>query len=296
METIRLNPACIPCLLKSRLEEFPENTPREKQVEYMQRVLKVISEAPKTMAAPTIVYHINQIQKELFGFTRSFSHVKKYFNELMMGKIPAMKEKLTGVEDSLKLAIQYAMVGNYIDFGAMNTVDENQLQTFFDTAGENPIDEMEYQNFKSDLNHAKKIVYITDNCGEIVTDRVLLEEIQKQNPEAKITVIVRGIEVLNDATMEDAIQVGLTENLEVIGNGCGVAGTDFTMISDEARTIIDEADVIVAKGQGNFETMQMCGRNVYYIFMCKCLMFADRFKVPRFYGMFLNDKNIPCAR
>ncbi len=295
MEPIRLNPACISCLLKSRLEDFPEGTSRAQQIEYMQRVLNAISEAPKTVGAPTIVYSINQIQKDIFGFTKNFSHVKHYFNELMLRKMSVMKEQLANSSDSLKLAIQYAMVGNYIDFGAMNSVDEEKLQKFLDTAAENPVDEAEYDNFKTDLKNAVKIVFLTDNCGEIVTDRVLLEEIQKQNPAVKITVIVRGMEVLNDATMDDAIQVGLTENFEVIGNGSGVAGTDFTMISEEARSKLDEADLIVAKGQGNFETMQMCRKNVYYIFMCKCMMFAKRFQVPQFYGMFINDKNISCS-
>ncbi len=96
----------------------------------------------------------------------------------------------------------------------------------------------------------------------------------------------------NIISMEDAVQVGLTSIVEVIGNGSGVAGTDLTLISEEAKSKIEEADVIIAKGQGNFETLQMCGKNVYYIFMCKCDMFANRFQVPKYYGMFINDKNL----
>ncbi len=292
MPPIRLNPACIPCLLKNRLTDYPEGTPREQQIEYMQRVLKALAEAPNTVGAPVIVQKINEIQKDIFGYTKSFAHVKYHFNELMMTKIPIMRERLANAKDPMKLAIQYAMVGNYIDFGAMNKVDEETLQKFFADAGENPIDAAEYEAFQKDIMTAKQIVYLTDNCGEIVTDCVLIEEIQRRNPDAQITAIVRGEEVLNDATMEDAEQVGLTSLVEVIGNGSGVAGTDLTLISEEARVQIEMADVIIAKGQGNFETMQMCGRNVYYIFMCKCEMFANRFQVPKYYGMFINDRNL----
>ncbi len=295
MTPIRLNLACIPCLLKNRLTDYPEGTPKNKQIEYMQRVLKVLADAPNTVGAPVIVQKINEIQKDIFGYSKNFAHVKHHFNELMMTKIPIMRERLAKSKDSMKLAIQYAMVGNYIDFGAMNKVDEETLQKFFDDAAKNPIDEAEYGSFKTDIEKAKHIVYLTDNCGEIVTDRVLIEEIQKQNPEAHITAIVRGEEVLNDATMEDAVQVGLTSIVEVIGNGSGVAGTDLTFISEAAKQKIEEADVIIAKGQGNFETLQMCGKNVYYIFMCKCDMFASRFQVPKYYGMFIRDQNIPCA-
>lgn len=292
MELIRLNPDCISCLLKSRLEDFPEDTTHEIQIEYMQRVLKALSETPKSVGAPVIVRTINQIQKEMFGYNKDFTHVKSHFNELMLEKAPFVCEKLSQSQDSLKLAIQYAMTGNYIDFGAMNNVDEEQLGKLLDQASDNHVDEEEYISLKADIEKARSIVYLTDNCGEIVMDKLLIEEIQKQNPNANITVIVRGKPVLNDATMEDAIQVRLTEMVHVIGNGSEIAGTYLEEISKEAKDTIDCADMILAKGQGNFETLRMCGKNIYYIFMCKCEMFAKRFQVPRYYGMLINDKNL----
>lgn len=295
MEPIRLNPGCISCLIKSRLEDFPENTPREQQILYMQRVLKEISEAPKSVSAPVIVRTINEIQKEMFGYNKDFTHVKAYFNDLMLKKVPAILKNLAESEDALKLAIQYAMTGNYIDFGAMEKVDEDELQKFLDDAHNNYVNELEYKALKKDISKAKEIIYLTDNCGEIVMDKVLVQEIQKANPNANITVIVRGMPVLNDATMEDAIQVGLTDMVNVIGNGSEIAGTCLDEISNDVRQKMEQADVILAKGQGNFETLQMCGLNIYYIFMCKCEMFAKRFKVPRFSGMLLNDKNVPCV-
>ena len=292
MELIRLNPACISCLLKSRLEDYPEDTPREKQIEYMQRVLKAISETPKNVGAPVLVRTINQIQKEMFGYNKDFTHVKSHFNELMLGKAPSVREKINQSEDSLKLAIQYAMTGNYIDFGAMNNVNEDELQKLLDCSSSNNVDEKEYAALKTDLEQAENIVYLTDNCGEIVMDKLLIEEIQRLNPNAKITAVVRGFPVLNDATMEDAVQVELTELVNVIGNGSEIAGTYLEEISETAKAAIDSADVILAKGQGNFETLRMCGKNIYYIFMCKCDMFAKRFQVPRYYGMLINDRNV----
>ena len=118
-----------------------------------------------------------------------------------------------------------------------------------------------------------------------------MEQIRKINPAAKFTAIVRGGDVLNDATAEDAYQVGLTDIVEVVGNGSDIAGTCLDELSCEAFCAIDEADVILAKGQANFETLRKCGRNIYYIFMCKCEMFAKEFQVPRFTGMLVNDKN-----
>ena len=103
---------------------------------------------------------------------------------------------------------------------------------------------------------------------------------------------MRGLPVLNDATMEDAKQVKLSDIASVSDNGTAIAGTCLERISFEARQKIDEADLILAKGQGNFETLRYCKRNVYYAFMCKCKMFADKFGVPQYTGMFINDLRI----
>jgi len=210
--------------------------------------------------------------------------------------VPAIREKLELSEDPLKAAIQYAMTGNYIDFGALDRIDEEELQRILDHSADNHVDGQEYLKLRKELKKAKRIVYLTDNCGEIVTDKLLIEEIQKENPEAAVTVIVRGFPVLNDATMEDAVQVGLTGMVHVIGNGSEIAGTCLDEISEEAKEFIDSADVILAKGQGNFETLRMCGKNIYYIFMCKCEMFAERFQVPRFSGMLISDKSCFCEK
>ena len=100
------------------------------------------------------------------------------------------------------------------------------------------------------------------------------------------------MQVINDATMEDAVLVGLTREIEVMGNGDDAAGTILGRISKEARKNIEEADMILAKGQGNFESLFGCGLNIYYLFLCKCDWFMKRFQVERYHGMFVNEKRI----
>ena len=92
--------------------------------------------------------------------------------------------------------------------------------------------------------------------------------------------------------MEDAVQVGLDQITKIIGNGSNIAGTSLDKISEEARMLIENADFVISKGQGNFETLQECGLNIYYLFLCKCVMFANKFRVPRFAGMLLNDNHM----
>lgn len=291
-EIVRLNPECIPCLLRGQLERYPKEADYETKMEYMQKVLRLIADAPKEVSAPILVREIGKIQREMFGNAVDYSELKKYYNQLMMEKEAFVQRRLEQAEDPVKLAVQYAIVGNFIDFGAMDSVDEQKLETFLNGAESVELDEMRYQKLRQDIRSAKELVYLTDNCGEIVMDKLLVKTLQRRYPKLKITVIVRGAPVLNDATMEDAIQVGLHQEVEVIGNGNDIAGTCIAELSEEARRRLDSADVILAKGQGNFETMQHCGRNVYYIFMCKCEMFARLFQVPQFTGMLLNDKEL----
>ena len=148
----------------------------------------------------------------------------------------------------------------------------------------------EYSHFRSDLEKAKKLVYFTDNCGEIVLDKVFIKCIKEAYPQLQITVIVRGENVINDATLEDAKEVGLTDIVSCIGNGNGAPGTVLKRLSKEAKQILLDADLIISKGQGNFETLRKCGMNIYYIFLCKCDLFANTFQVPKLTGMLLNEK------
>lgn len=291
-EPIRLNPECIRCLLQSRLEQYPEDCSREKKIEYMQRVLKTLSELELHQSAPLAAREIEKIQTELFGYTFDYSETKRYFNDFILKKVPLLTERLAESNDALKLAIQYAMTGNYIDFGAVKNVNEEQLEQLIHDAEQIQVNENVYQQLKSDILSADKLVFLTDNCGEIVFDKLLISAVKKQYPHIHVTAIVRGEETGNDATIVDAEQICLFEVADVVGNGSDVLGTCMELISDEARTLIDEADVVLAKGQGNFETLYGCGKNIYYIFLCKCEMFAKRFQVPKFTGMLLHEKDV----
>ena len=290
MEIKRLHHECLSCMTKIHLDKYPKDVTEDEKVEYMQRVLKVLAEAPDRYGAPVIVRTINEIQDEMFGMKQDYAEIKKHYNQVMMNHEEQVNGKLAVSDDPVKTGIQYAMIGNYIDFGARINVNEEQLTELLNDSDRFVIDEKQYGELTEDLSNAKKLVYLTDNCGEIVMDKLLIREIKKKYPDLKVTVLVRGEEVINDATMEDAIQVGMNEIAEVIPNGSDIAGTWLEEISEEAKAVIDKADVIISKGQGNFETLRKCGKNIYYIFLCKCDLFANTFQVPKLTGMLINEK------
>ena len=287
----KLKSVCVSCMLNSRINQFPPDASEEKKVEYMTRVLKELGEMKDSHGPVLATRNIVKLQAELFGKKQDYSKLKSKFNQFVMEKVPFLKSEIEKADEPLKRAVQYGIVGNYIDFAVMEHVDENQLEQLFIDASEYVLDEAVYQAMKQDVCNANRIVYLLDNCGEIVIDKLIIEVIQRMNPKAKITAIVRGEEAMNDATIEDAEEVGLCELVDVIGNGSDILGTCLKYISEEARTVIEEADVILSKGQGNFETLQGYDKNIYYIFLCKCEMIAEMFGVPKFSPMLVKENS-----
>lgn len=286
---IRLNVQCIECLLSKHINKYPPEAAEETKLLYMQRALKILAEAKKEQSAPEVLAQIEELQKSMFGAAKDFSREKTYFNALMLEKAAEIAKDIAQAEDALYLAACYALLGNFIDFGAMDSVDEDKLQALMDDVANMKIDRTEFEYLRADLKHAKRLVYLTDNCGEIVLDKLLIETLMRLYPDLQVDVIVRGAPVLNDATMQDAEQIGLPEIVAVSDNGSQIAGTCLDKINAAAKEKMDEADLVLAKGQGNFETLRFCGKNIYYLFMCKCAMFAERFGVARFSPMLLND-------
>ncbi len=291
MKTHRLNSQCISCLLNKHLKNIPDNLSAAQKTEYMQGILKLIGNADIGMSAPEIVELINEF-KAGFGETEDYTEIKGYFNRLMLSFEEEIEARIKASDNPLKAAVKYAMAGNFIDFGALESIDELKLRETINNAQSIYIDEENFHTFEKEVISAKNIVYLTDNCGEIVLDKLLIKQILRLNGRAVINVILRGKPVLNDCTVQDAKQVGLDKIVTVMGNGTAVAGTSLQKISKEAKTVIDNADLIISKGQGNFETLNKCGKNIYYLFLCKCKLFAERFGVKEFTGIFVNEKTL----
>lgn len=291
MRVERLTPQCISCLINKHLNTFPSSFSSLEKSKYMQGVLKIIGNADTSMSAPEILELINE-HRETMGIFIDFSEIKTHFNELLLSFEEDIAVKINGSKNPLKTAIKYAMAGNFIDFGSMKAVDEEKLKEILDNVEQITVDNQLFEKFSEEILSADNIVYLVDNCGEIVLDKLLIKQILRLNSGVKINAIVRGKLVLNDCTIDDAKQVELDKLVTIIGNGTAIPGTVLNRISPEAKSLIDNADLIISKGQGNFETLHHCGKNIYYLFLCKCKLFAERFGVKQFVGMFVNDRNL----
>lgn len=284
---------CIGCILRRQEERIRELAfPEETKSAFMKELCALIVNAPEDATTPVIVEDIRILIQKYFDITDSYEDEKRHYNKLMLDSEDVLGQMIASADEPLKEALRLARIGNYIDFGALNEVNEKKLGELFAESENDTVDVAEWAALKADLQKAKTLVYLTDNCGEIVADKLFIKEIQKVYPWLDIAVIVRGQDVLNDATMEDAKAVGLTEIVKVIGNGSAIAGNSLGYISAEAEGLIRMADVVISKGQGNFESLNGCGLNIYYLFLCKCDWFVRRFKMKRLAGILINDRNL----
>lgn len=287
MQKLRINSYCLACLVTKQLK-VPEGADERTRLEYIRSMLRLAADAPDELTAPEVNGELDRLRIESFGAPEDYSEQKSRFNQLMLSLEAEMALAVTAAPDRLRRAVGFAIAANYIDFHAQDNVTDSALRRLL--FGDVNVDATAYQYLLSELRRAKRLVYVTDNCGEIVADKLLLSEIRALLPKLDITIIVRGGDAAGDATLPDAHEVGLDTLAPVISNGVRVAGTPLRLISQEARAALDNADLIISKGQGNFETLCGSGLNIVYLFLCKCEMFASRFNVPRCTGMLLAER------
>ena len=285
--------SCIRCVMDRQEERVRETGTDRQRSDYLRGVAGVISQAAPTDSAPVLVDRINRVYEEIFGTAEDYAKIKREFNTLMLSLVPDLKKKIEakGEEERLHAAMLYARAANYIDFGMAGAVEKETLLSLLDRAAGEQLDEKTWEGFLSDLAKARSLVYVTDNCGEVVCDRLVIKELSRRFPNLSVTALVRGRDALNDATREDAAQVELDRAARIADNGCGVAGTPLEYVGTEAKELLEGADVILSKGQGNFETMHGCGLNVYYSFLCKCDWFQNRFGMEKNRGVFITERD-----
>lgn len=279
---MRIIDSCAKCLYDKEIK-------RADNAEYLREIKELLDNRSEEDTAPYMVYLFNQIYERYFGKRSSYGEIKYKFNELVLSIEDKIKSRIEESDDTIATAMLYARIGNYIDFGAMNSVNERVFLELFEETQLSEKDKVVVESLVEKCKNAKRFLLIADNCGEIVLDKLFLEQLKKRFPDMELQVMVRGGEVLNDATMEDAIQAGIDKVATVIPNGVALAGTVYSLLSEEAKAAIDGADVILAKGQGNYESLCGQGRNIFYSFLCKCELFTSRFEVPMLTGIFVEE-------
>lgn len=280
---MRMVEACAACLYRKQQE-------RTDDAEYLAEVGQIIRDRGPLDSAPLVAWRCDQVYERRFGPKASYREIKQKYNAMVLSMEEGLRKVIRESEEPLRQALMLSRAGNYIDFAALQDVREERFLSLLQEVSISERDERAVRSFIRQCQEAERFLLIADNCGEIVLDKLLIEEIRREMPDIRAAVMVRGGEAGNDATVEDAAQIGLAQVAEVVTNGYAFAGTEIDLLPARSRELFDRADVILAKGQANYETLGDCARPLFFSLLCKCDLFTERFQVPKLTGVFVEHR------
>lgn len=272
---------CIPCFFKQALDAARmNNIESDIQRNLINEIASLIpgfdlSQSPVVMAGA-----VHRLIKRHVGREDPYSEIKKQSNKKAMEILPRLQSKIAESEDPLRLAIEYAIAGNLIDFGAKTGLDiDSEISRIVEkeeqTISAEKAELFQFDSFVKAVSNAETVLYIGDNAGEVAFDRLLADEIHRRFPAARIYFAVRGYPIINDITAEDAYFCGIDESAEIISSGVPLPGCVLNEADPAFQKLFWESDCVISKGQGNFEALSDVERDVYFLFMAKCSVIAD---------------------
>ena len=289
--SIMLNTDCILCHLR-RNTDIARGLGTQAQLdEFTRGLLEVYLNLPEGSCSVMTEPGTDAMYRKVYGINGDrYAEEKEFSNRFAMARMDRIRSMAETAEDPVFAGLQLSILGNYLDFCALHgEVSFEKLEELLGLAQTYDLDRDVYRKLCADLENGRKLLYLTDNAGEIVFDRVFAEQIAKRYPHLEITFCVRGGFALNDATRADAEAVGVP--FPVIDNGVSMGGTPLQVLGEEAKRAMETADVIISKGMGNAETLLDCGYNIYYAFLVKCIRFEQRFQKPRMTPMLVRERD-----
>jgi len=269
----RVTYECIPCAINSLITLFRKGLiPPQKQDQSMRELLQSLGHLNYNESPPAVGREMHRAIRKLISNPDPYKDLKEEYNSLMLSYYPDLKQKVTKADNPFQIALRLAIAGNIIDFGPNHSFD---LEHTINRAIDASLARDHSEQLQQAIQQSRTLLYLGDNAGEIVLDRLFLETIQHP----RVYFAVRGGPIINDVTVEDAQQVGIDNLATIISNGDDAPGTLLQYVSPQFKEIFEKADLIIAKGQGNFEGLTGNRGNIYFLLMAKCNHVANHIGV-----------------
>ena len=274
---MKANVECMICSIKQVMKVSKVlNKTKEEEQAVVKKSLRMLSEVKFDVSNPYISAKNWEIITSSYKNLDPYSEIKKMYNDLLISVYDETKSLLDSVDDRFTTALKMAVIGNLIDMGAKHTFTKDMVLDKIKGHSDLEFKIDKSLVLKNQILKARKLLYIGDNCGEIVLDKLFIEVIKEINPNIDILFGVRGGPILNDVTYEDAIAVGMDEFATIISSGVKAPGTLLDISNADFVEAFNSADVIIAKGQGNFESLSETYQdNLFLIFIAKCELVAN---------------------
>ncbi|MCD6571516.1 MAG: DUF89 family protein [Deltaproteobacteria bacterium] len=266
---------CVGCLVKQAIEIAQTNLKEDTREGFIREVLRQLSTFDYSNPPPIMALEMYGKIRQMAKINDPYAQIKRFYNNKALSLYPELKNLVKSSDDPLDTAMRIAVAGNIIDFGSGNKKDiaveeviQNALNAPF------TIDDRGW--LKETLKDASSILYLGDNAGEIGFDKIFIEELDP----SRVTFATRDEPIINDATIKDAEEVGLTDICRVISSGSKAPGTPLGICTQEFRDLFYSSDLVISKGQGNFETLSAPPREVFFLLMIKCPVIAREIGAP----------------
>ncbi len=272
---------CIPCIIKQSIDAARAGVDDENlQRQVINRVLAFMQEADYEVTPPELGREIQRILSTEFNLGDPYHGHKERLNRFALERYTDLKKTVYLSDDPVYLAAKLAISGNLLNIDESRPND--QIWRLIENAHRLEFRINDFPKFIEDFISSKHILYLADNAGEIVFDRLFIEVLQRFYPERnhRFTVVVRGAPIINDATLEDARLVDMEKIAHVIDNGDNAPATLLSQVSKEMRKYYEQADLVISKGQGNFESLNEEMKLIYFMFRVKCPVISKVLKVP----------------
>lgn len=271
---MKLSLDCFPCFLRQTLEASRISNADEKtQREILNSVMEVLQDVSEETTPPGIGWLVHRTIREATGNLDPYEEIKRDHNERILNIEGELTAMLDASSSPLMNAVKLAGTGNLIDMGPER--QWSNIIDIFEGFMNKESDYFDYSRFEISLSKAKTFLYIGDNAGEIVLDKILLKKLL-ENSTADIIFAVRGRPIINDATMKDARCVGITDIVKVIDTGADFPGVVLESSSEDFLNHYYNADMILSKGQGNYESLSDRSEPIFFLLQAKCPVIADK--------------------
>jgi uncharacterized protein with ATP-grasp and redox domains len=282
--SIKVTYDCLPCAIGSLITLFKKGlVTKEKQEQTMRALLDYLSKIDYNQSPPKLGREMHRIIRQVLNNPDPYYDIKQKFNRLMLDYYPDLKKSVDEADSPFQMALRLAIAGNVIDFGPNQPFNINKT---LERAKSIVLKIDDSKTLQASILQAKTLLYLGDNAGEIVMDQIFLETINHPN----VYFAVRGAPIINDALIEDAELVGIDKIAHLLTNGDDAPGTILENTSTEFMDIFEQADLVISKGQGNYEGLNSINNNIYFILMTKCDHVANHLGVRK--GDFVVKKNI----
>jgi len=242
------------------------------QQEIVRKTLALLQQMPEGVTPPEIGTKVHKMVREMTGAHDPYQQVKQVATEQALAMLPELRTLLDASEHPLETALRLSIAGNIIDFGPNSDYELGEVVERI-LAADLAVDDT--QRLRDKLSEVNKILYLSDNAGETVFDRLLIETLPKP-----VTYVVRSGPVINDATMADALAAGIDQVAEVISNGTQDPGTILSNCSPSFQTAFRSAELILAKGMGNYETLSGVPGPIFFLLQVKCPVISQDIGAP----------------